>query len=328
MSLRILNNIGSEFFSQAKTVLDSVGNVDYMIPSQSDLGSIISDYDIVVCGLANTFTAEILQKANRLKVIATVTTGLDHIDINTAKKKGIKVISLHGESIFLNKISGTAELALGLMIMLSRNIHGAYKSVIRGEWRREDYCGHSVRGSTLGILGLGRLGKMMARYGSALGMKVIYHDPHVKASKKDWKWVTFNELLSKSDFVSIHIHLSPETEYLFNTKNLNRMKHGSFLINTSRGKIVDELAIIDLLEKGTLAGYAADVLDGETSFIDHDCALHPLVKYAKNNSNVIVVPHIGGMTYESRRDTDLFIAKKLVRFLKKNSPRFVGGDLL
>lgn len=318
MMHRILNTIGEAFDPKAKEILNGLGKVDYLIPSQEQLLKKIGDYDIAVIGLGLTFNAEVLNKATKLKFLVTATTGLDHIDLIAAEKKGIKVLSLKGEDDFLNTITGTAELALGLMLSLARNIPEARSSVLKGEWNREAYKGHSLYGKTLGVVGLGRLGKMMARYGEGLGMKVIFSDPQAEAPNLNHKKVSFEQLLAESDVISVHVHLSSETEFMLDTTAFGKMKKSAYLINTSRGKIVNETDLIDALENGRLAGYGTDVLDGEISFADNDCSDHPLVKYAQNNKNVLILPHIGGMTFESRSDTDIFIAQKLAKHATGN----------
>ncbi len=315
MEYRILNTIGQEFNDEAKKLLAGMGQVDYSIPSQSELAQKIRDYDIVFCGLGLTFSNDVISQASKLKIIVTATTGLDHIDLKVVEAKGIGVLSLRGETAFLDTISGTAELSLGLMLSLAKRIPEASRSVLKGEWDRKKHTGHTVRGQTLGIVGLGRLGKMMARYGEALSMNVIFCDPDVTSPNPSWKKVSFEELLATSDYVSIHVHLSKETEFLFNKETLSSMKKGASLINTSRGKIVEELDLIAMIDTGWLGGYATDVLDGEITFDGTNCSSHPLVKFAQNHPNVIIVPHIGGMTFESRRDTDVFMAEKLKRHL-------------
>jgi D-3-phosphoglycerate dehydrogenase len=291
-----------------------LGRVDYLTLTNQELFKKIDKYDVVVCGLGLNFNSDILSKAKNLKFLVTATTGLDHIDLKFAEEKGIKVLSLRGEEDFLNTITGTAELALGLLISCSRHIPSSIQSVLKGEWNREKFKGHSLNGKTLGIVGLGRLGKWMARYGEALGMKVIFVDPKVELSNQNWKKVSLNELLKQSDFISIHIHLSPENEYLFNKKTMGMMKKTAYLINTSRGKIVHEGDLIKLIKQKKIAGYTTDVLDGEILFTKNNCKNHPLVRFAKENPNVIIAPHTGGMTHESRRDTDIFIANKLKKY--------------
>ncbi len=311
--LRILNTIGENFEPKAKEILDTVGKVTYATLTQNELSQEIEKYDIVLCGLGLNFSKDVLDKAVKLKTLVTATTGLDHIDIAHAEKKGVKIISLKGEDEFLNTITGTAELALALMISIARNIPQSVESVLKGEWDRESFKGHSLHGQTLGVVGLGRLGRWMARYGQAMGKKVLFTDPNVESDT--YKKVSLDELLSQSDVVSIHIHLTPETEYMFNGTTFAKMKSSAYIVNTSRGKLINETDLIDALEKKMIAGYATDVLDGETSFLGTKTGNHPLVEYAKKNRNLLIVPHIGGMTYESRRDTDIFIAQKLKNLL-------------
>lgn len=315
ITMRILNTIGTVFADEGKKLLATVGDVDYKIPPQKELLEIIGNYDAVIIGLGLNFTKEVIDAGNKLKVIATATTGLDHIDVEYAKKKGVEVLSLRGEDAFLNTISGTAELALGLMIDLVRKSPFAFESVKRNEWNRDAFRGITLQGKTLGIVGLGRLGSMMARYGKALGMKVLFVDPFKEST--EYEKVSFEILLKESDAVSIHVHLLPETENMFNAKAFSKMKKTAVVINTARGKIVDEKAILKALEEGMIGGYAADVLSDELSFSKKDFKSDPLVEYAKTHDNCIIVPHIGGMTTDSRFATDVFMAEKLTKFLKK-----------
>ena len=315
--MKILNTIGEVYTPSARAILESLGEVDYRVPSPDELLNIAGDYEIFVVGLGLNFTKEVIDKATKLKIIATATTGLDHIDTICAKERGIEIVSLRGENEFLDTITGTAELAWGLMLDLARLSYPAYKSVLNYEWDRERFRGHNLSGKTLGVVGVGRLGKMAVRYGKVFGMRVIASDPNVDVGVHGAEPVDFETLLRESDFISIHVHLSPETENMFNEVVFSKMKRGSYLINTSRGKIVNEADLLEALERGVIAGYGTDVLADETSF-GKTFAKHPLVEYAKTHNNLIIVPHIGGMTYESREATDVFIANKLVRYTKEH----------
>ena len=185
-------------------------------------------------------------------------------------------------------------------------------------WDRESFRGRNLYGLTLGVIGLGRLGKWMARYGNAFGMDVLYHDPKLLTSNVDslGTEASFDELLQKSDVISIHVHLNKETENMFNAEVFKKMKNTAYLINTARGDIVHEGDLLNALQSQEIAGYGTDVLAGELNF-NKEFSKHPLVEYAKESRNVIIVPHIGGMTVESRERTDIFIAEKLKKFLKK-----------
>ncbi len=318
--MRILNTIGKNFNPEAKKILAKIGKVDYKCLPQKDLKKEISKYDIIVVGLGLNFNKEVLKYAESLKVLATATTGLDHIDLDYCKKKNIEVLSLKGEDAFLKTITGTAELAFGLMIFLARKIPQAFESVKKGEWHREKFEGNNFFGKTLGIAGFGRLGGMMAKYGNAFGMNVIAFDPFAQASvfkEKKVKKVSFKELLSKSDFLSIHAHLTVKTKGMFARAQFLAMKKTAFLINTSRGEIVNEKDLIYSLKRKEIAGYATDVLCGEIGF-SGDSKQSLLRKYAKEFDNVIITPHIGGMTFESRLDTDLFISNKALEYIKKS----------
>ena len=195
----------------------------------------------------------------------------------------------------------------------------AFDSVKHGEWKREKFAGFNLYEKTLGIVGLGRLGRWMAKYGRAFGMKVFFCDPNVDESvglEVGAEKVSFDDLLTMSDVVSINVDLSPKTENLFTAETFKKMKPSAILINTARGKVVNEKDLLTALQEKIVAGYATDVLADETSFVGGVIsASYPLVEYSKNNQNLIIVPHIGGMTIDSRITTDVFMAKKVTNFL-------------
>lgn len=317
MNYKILNTVGEIFAEEGKKVLSELGEAHYLSLTQEKLEEIIGDYDIIFVQLGLNITKSVIDKALNLKVIATATTGLDHIDVEYAKSKSIPVISLRGEDEFLRTVTGTAELAFGLIIDLLRFTPFAFDSVKNYEWDRERFRGHNLYGKTLGIVGLGRLGKLMASYANGFKMKVLAVDPNISEEemlKFNCEKVDFETLLAQSDVISIHVHLMPETENMFNAPVFSKMKKTAYLINTARGKIVNESDLLRALENKEIAGYAADVLSDELNF-ENGFDNHPLVGYAKNNNNLIIVPHIGGMTIESREATDIFIAQKLKNFL-------------
>ena len=202
----------------------------------------------------------------------------------------------------------------------------AFDSVKQGEWKREKFAGFNLYEKNLGVVGLGRLGRWMAKYGRAFGMEVVFCDPNVDESvgrEVGAQKVSFDKLLAMSDVVSINVDLSPKTENLFSAETFKKMKSNAILINTSRGKIVDEKDLLVALQEKMIAGYATDVLADETSFIGGIIPDgHPLVEYSKNNKNLIIVPHIGGMTIDSRIKTDIFIAKKVAKFATILDPVF------
>ncbi len=312
--MRILNTIGEKYSERGKEILGQLGQVDYLSLTQNQLLEIADKYNVIFVGLGLNLNKEFFDKAKNLKIIVTATTGLDHIDVEYAKQKGVEILSLRGENEFLNSITGTAELSFGLIISLLRYIPWSFDDVKNYKWNRESFRGYNLAGKTLGVVGVGRLGRMLVRYGKAFGMNVIANDPH--AGDIECEKVSFDELIGRSDIISIHVHLSRETENMFNLEVFGKMKPNAFLINTSRGKIVNEDDLLIVLKDKKIAGYGTDVLADELDF-DKNFSNHPLVEYAKNNKNVIILPHTGGMTYESREMTDVFMAEKLKRFLNK-----------
>ena len=316
MKYKILNTI-KNFTPKAMDILNDLGSVDYLSLDQEDLLKEISDYDILVIGLGLDINKKIIDKAKNLVVIATATTGLDHIDLEYTKKKNIEVVSLKGEDKFLDSISGTAELSFGLMICLMRLIVPSFNSMMNYQFNREKFRGHNLSGNTLGVVGLGRLGKLMVKYAKAFNMRVIAYDPYEDKDvfeNNNCELVSFETLLKDSDVISIHVHLNEETEGMFNIDTFQNMKKSAYLINTSRGKIVNENELLNALENRNIAGYATDVLADEMNLINN-FNNNALVKYAKNNDNCLILPHTGGMTFESREATDVFITKKTVEFL-------------
>ncbi len=256
----------------------------------------------------------------RLKVIATPTTGLNHIDLEEAKKRGIKVISLKGHTGFLKDIPSTAEETVALMMALIRNLPWAFDDVKRGNWDRNQWRGHQFIHKTLGLLGCGRLGKIVAKYAKALGMRVLGTDPNVDAltmTRHGIEKVPMEKLFKESDIVSIHVALEKETHNLIGLKEFSLMKPGAYLINTSRGEIIDEKALLAALNSQKIAGAALDVLWNEVG--GEHLKNNPLVEYARNSNrnNLLIVPHLGGATYEAMQVTEDFIADLVKKHFSK-----------
>lgn len=310
--MKILNTIGQQFNSEAKKILETVGTVSYAVLVQEELKSAVGDCEVLIIGLGLRVDKDIIGHASKLKLIATATTGLDHIDVAYAQKKGITILNLKDTD--LQSITGTAELAFGLLLMLVRHIPQSLDNVKSGKWDRERFLGNNLFGKTLGVVGLGRLGSMMAQYGKAFGMNVIAYDPY-KNTSNIAQLVDFETLLSKSDIISIHAPLNYQTIDMFNEPVFKQMKASAYLINTARGAIINERDLLTALENKTISGYSADVLSGEIEF-KKDASDQILVKYAKNHDNIIITPHIGGYTAESRAMTDVIIAKKVQDFAK------------
>ena len=282
---------------------------------------ILRSADIIVVKLGMRISKKVMDRLPNLKFIATSTTGLNHIDLEEADGRGIRIVSLRGEAKFLKTITPTAEETIGLMIALMRKLPWSFEAVKRGEWKREKYYGNELYGRTLGIVGFGRLGSIVTRYARCFGMRVLAHDPHVsrKAMEKlGTKKATMNQVFRKPDIVSIHVLLTDKTHNLITEKLFRLMKPTAYFINTARGEIIDEKALLDALRKKRIAGAALDVLSNEDPKGSH-IKRNPLVEYSKRHDNLFIVPHLGGASFDAMARTEEFIANKLLKTLNPKS---------
>ena len=314
-SFLMLNTEPGRLSSQDRFILCGLATVDEVEADRRYLLENIHNYKGLFIGLRNNIDKNLLASATQLKCIVTPTTGLNHIDMKIARERGITVLSLRGETEFLSTISATAELAWGMLIALVRKIPAAHRSVMAGEWERNRFYGNELRGRTLGIIGYGRLGKMLKTYGQAFGMKVIAHDIH-PASAMDVDFVELAELLEQSDVVSVNLALNESTIGMLGRKEFSLMKRGAFLVNTARGEILDEEALLESLKTGHLAGAAIDVIAAETSDNQNWLKESELRAYARDYDNLLITPHIGGVTCESVEKSNRFIIEKLGNYLK------------
>ena len=293
---------------QALEILRGLGVLELNTLQAPELPHDIADYNVVITRLGYRLDAAFLEQAKKLKVIVSPTTGLNHIDLQAAANRGIVVLSLKGETDFLNSVTATAELTWGLLLALIRHLPAAVEDVLGGEWRRDLFKGNELSGKTIGIIGCGRLGRHVARYAEAFGMRVLVND--IKPVE-GYAQVALDELLAQADIISIHASYNDSTHNLLGPAQFDFIKHGALLINTARGEIVDEAALLGALESGRLGGAALDVMKGENAggadWLDHDA----LVTYARANQNLLITPHIGGATAQSMAKTEIFMAKKL-----------------
>ena len=232
------------------------------------------------------------------------------------------MISTRDERAFLSTITGTAELALALLLNLARHVVSAHQDVLAGHWRRDDFRGVSLRGLTLGIIGMGRLGCLMAGYGQSLGMRVIAVDPSPLLVPPFVHMTCLHDLLSQSDAISLHASHREGEAPILGLEQFKVIKPGALLVNTARGELVDEKTVLEYLENGTLGACATDVLMKEATW--DDLNLHPLVRYAKEHDNLIITPHIGGATIDGLRRAEAFVVAKLLRSFSLD----VGGAML
>jgi len=258
---------------------------------------------------------ELLDRAERLRVVASPTTGTDHIDTDALRERGITLLALTREYELLDTFTATAECAWGLLLSCLRRIPAAFESACRGKWWvREHFVGRQLAGKTLGVLGIGRLGHMTVEYGKAFRMRVIGSDPK-PFEVSQVERVPFDTLLRESDVISVHVHLRPETRHLLSRDAFEKMKDGVIIINTSRGGLIDEQALLDGLNSGKVAAAGLDVIDGEWM---EDISQHPLIQYARSHENLVITPHIGGSTIESVVGARIFMARKLADYLRNH----------
>lgn len=310
--LKIVNLEPNDYSNDAKCILQE--NFNYVeISSSFEFDSHIKDADVLISRLTYKLDSCFLQKCSRLKYIVSATTGINHIDLVYCKSNKISVISLKGEFDFLSSITSTAEHTWGLIISLNRNYKAALRHVENFGWDRDLFISRQLSGLTLGIIGYGRLGKIIAKYADAFGMKILIND--IRPLDGYSNFVSLDYLLSKSDIVTLHIPYSDDNRDLISYNELALMKKDSLIINTSRGGVLNQTALFDALTAGDIAGAALDVLDGETSWSLKSDENDSLINYAKNNSNLIVTPHIGGACRDAMHKTEFFVIQKLIKEL-------------
>jgi D-3-phosphoglycerate dehydrogenase len=286
-----------EGFEATQRALAGAADVVHVAAEPKDVAAALRDADgLLDASMKVKLTPEMLAAASKLKIISTATTGADHISRDGLSERGIPVRTLKEDPDVLRNITPAAELSFALLMALARKLPAAVQHVKDGGWTREEFPGVMLRGKTLGLVGCGRIGGWMARYARAFGMDVIGHDPFLVEFPDTIRKMPLEHVLSQSDFVSIHVHLSPETTGLVSKALIDSMKAGAFLINTSRGAIVNEQALLAALQSGHLGGAGLDVLDGEP-----DTANHPLVQYARTHDNLLITPHCGGFSPDAVR---------------------------
>ncbi len=302
----------AHFSERALRVLRTVAEVELAACATHEIPALLASVDVFWFRLGHRIEQAMLPPAPRCRIIATPVTGLDHIDVKACEERGIRVLSLRGQSEILERVRATAELTLALLLALLRHLPAAAASTRAGQWNRDAFRGHELFERTAGVVGMGRLGRIVARYLRALGMHVLGHDPRSDFPADAAERVaTLAELLERSDVVTLHVAYTPATRHLIGAAELGRMKPGAVLVNTSRGGVVDEAALLRALRAGTLAGAALDVLDGEPD-VHPD---HPLLAYARDHDRLLILPHLGGNTFESFEKTEVFLAEQVARAL-------------
>ena len=308
---RILATVPVEHLARTRKILESVGNVIYTDhPSRAELAHLVRDADAVFPNTKTLLDEDILGGAIRLKLICTPSTGTDHIDKTYCRARGIEVMSLTKDLHVLDTITSTAEHAFGLTLNVMRNMPWSFDHVRKGGWDYTLFRGRELQGRTVGIVGYGRLGRMYSRFAHAFNMKVLAYDPLVRILDPGVEQLGLDDMLSRSEIVTVHVHLTDQTQFMINKTWFDRM-HGVYFINTSRGCLVNEMDLLAALDSGRVIAAGLDVICGE---IDGNTSNHPLVEYARSHSNVMITPHCGGMSLDGQEKAFTHAAQKLANF--------------
>ncbi len=303
----VTEKIGDEGLALLRKAADV--DVKLNLTSQQ-IKELLPEYEALVVRSQTKVTADLLQAGSNLKVVGRAGTGVDNIDQRAATERGILVVNAPAS----NSIA-VAELTLALILSIARQLPQAHMSLIGGKWERGKFMGTEVRGKTLGLLGLGRIGAEVARRARAFDMTVLAYDPFIsqeRAAQLGVQPVNLDELLRQADIVSLHVPLIDTTRNLLNAERLAQMKRGAWIINCARGGIVDEAALAEALHSGQIGGAGLDVWAKEPP------TESPLMKAP----NLIALPHLGASTEEAQTLTALDVAEGVVDALEDRTPRF------
>ena len=270
--------------------------------TRDELLSKVENYDALVIRSRTKVDAEVIARGTRLKIIARSGSGVDNVDVRAANAKGVEVVS-SPEAL----VEAVAEHVIGLMLTLARNIPGADAAMKEGKWEKERFIGIELRGKTLGIAGLGRIGKRVAEIARVIGMSLLAYDvieiPQETLTSMGCRMVDLDTLFASSDFITLHIPLTTETRHMVDSRRLSLMKRGAFLINTSRGEVIDEGALERTLRAGEIGGAALDVFESE-----------PPRSTIVTAPNTIATPHIGGQTKDAQAMAVTIVGAKINQF--------------
>lgn len=272
---------------------------------KEELEKIIPGYDALVVRSRTKVSQEIIERGKRLKAIGRVGAGLDNIDLDAAEEKSVAVLNTP-EAL----ADSVAEMTIGLILAAARKISVADCSVKNGKWLKTELTGRLLKGKTLGLIGLGNIGKRVAEIAKEIGMKILVTKrtpPGAKLLRAlNAEFVPLEDLLRRSDIVSVHVPLTQETDRMIGGREVSLMKPGALLVNTSRGRIIDEDALLDALKSGNLGGAALDVYESEP----------PKNQKLVRLPNVLCTPHIGAQTHEAQKAASVMVAEKLIQFLR------------
>jgi glyoxylate reductase len=293
-------------------------NRNSLSPSRKEILRNVVDKDALLCSLNERIDKEVMEKAGpKLKVISTLSTGYDHIDMKEAKKRGISV-TFTGEVLS----EATADLTFALILAISRKVVLADNYIRQKKWRvgwsPDLFLGSNVYGKTLGLIGAGRIGRAVARRAKGFDMNILYHNRRRLETKLEYemgaRYVEMDTILRESDFLSIHANLNTESSNMINESKLKHMKNTAYLINTSRGQVIDERSLIKALKNKWIAGAALDVFESEPLKTNS-----PLIRM----ENVVLLPHIGSATYQVRSKMSEIAAQNIIEILEGRKTRLM-----
>ncbi len=280
--------------------------VDLTSIPKDELAKHVGDLDAIIVRSATKVRKDMIDAAKNLKVIGRAGVGLDNIDVDYAKSKGIEVINTPGATSI-----SVAELTIGLILAVMRKIAYGDREMRNGAWPKKKCKGIEMYGKTLGIIGIGRIGREVAKRAKTFGMKVIYYDVYRpdEATERELgvEYRDLDSLISEADVITLHVPLVPETKHLINAERIAKMKDGAIIINAARGGIVDEDALYNALKSGKLYGAALDVYESEPL---KESKLFEL-------DNIVMTPHIGAQTKEGQTRAGVEVAKKIADALLK-----------
>ncbi len=311
MKALVTGNLPKEIIATLRAEHEVVLNsYDRPMPREEILAN-VSDKDGLLCMVTDRIDDELMEKAPNLRIVANYGVGYDNIDLAAATARGIWVTNTPGVLT-----DATADLTFALMLGLARRIVEGEAMIRAGEWKSwAPFLGTEVSGKTLGIIGLGQIGKAVARRALGFDMRIIYHNRRRIDEKKERElnvaYVSLEELLSEADFVSLHVTLTNETRHLIGARELSRMKPTAYLINASRGPVVDEMELVEALKAKKIAGAGLDVYENEPALTPGLLELN----------NVLLLPHVGSATIETRTAMAKLAAENLLEGLRGVLPR-------
>jgi len=279
---------------------------------RQDTDADLADIEVLFAPLGFLVDDAKINRCRKLRVIISNTTGVPHIDLDAAERRGIAVCALHNESKFLDTITPTAEHTIGLLLAVWRKIPAAHAAACRGEWNRRPWgAPRMLSRMRLGVVGYGRLGKKVAAMARTMGMNVAYYDPYVPGGVP-----VLLELAARSDVLSLHVPANAETGNLISRTVLEMLPKGAVVINTARGELLDTGALLDLMEAGHIAAAGLDTVAGEYDpNFSKSFGASRVARYAGLHDNLILTPHIGGSTVDAWSETERFVIEKACRVL-------------